>query len=312
MRTLLFRSFMALAAASFVVWAASAAGVGMPSAAQWERYSVLFPAGPSEPSARIFPRIHRLIFARHRVRRGEANAAVLARKFGTTTMSLEATNGRDLVVVRPGQTIVILNKDGDLYRVRRKKENLDQIVARFYRGSRRARWFKRAVVQENHLPGLALIAPYSLPRGARILLPKINVHFDTYHYPFRGWSWGRISSGFGLRYHPILHRYRFHDGFDIPKPWGTPVYPARDGRVEYAGWMGGYGNLIIIRHSDGATTRYGHLSRIFVKVGQLVVRGKTLIGRVGSTGLSTGPHLHFEVRDRYGHPLNPAREIGRR
>ena len=114
-----------------------------------------------------------------------------------------------------------------------------------------------------------------------------------------------------MRYHPILKRTRFHEGLDLPRPWGTPVYPARNGRVIRAGWSSGYGLLIVIRHSDGDTTRYGHLSKIYVKPGQLVSRGKTMIGRVGSTGLSTGPHLHFEVRDKYGHPINPMKEIGR-
>jgi murein DD-endopeptidase MepM/ murein hydrolase activator NlpD len=101
-----------------------------------------------------------------------------------------------------------------------------------------------------------------------------------------------------------------HEGLDIPKPYGTPVYPARSGRVTLAGWHEGYGMLIEIRHFNGEATRYGHLSKIYVKPGDVVQRGKTLIGRVGSTGISTGPHLHFEVRDRNGNPVNPMGTIG--
>jgi murein DD-endopeptidase MepM/ murein hydrolase activator NlpD len=300
-----------LSAAAVISLAAGPAPFGAAGPAQWARYSVLSPAGPAEPPESIFPEIHRLIFARHQVERGESNVAILARRFGTTPMGLESTNGSDLLLLHPGETIAVLNKNGLLYRVHKKEETLDAVVARFYRNPRQAEAFKRSVIEANGLPGIAMLEPYELFRGTQILLPGVRVRFDTYRYPFKGFGWGRISSGFGLRYHPILHRYRFHDGFDIPRPWGTPVYPSRSGRVVYAGWMGGYGNLIILRHSDGATTRYGHLSKILVKVGEFVVRGRTLIGRVGSTGLSTGPHLHFEVRDKYGHALNPGREIGR-
>ncbi len=311
-RLLLPLSVLSLAVCSVAFVAAGAPLSGPLSAAQWARYSVLSPAGPVEPPEAVFPRIRRLIFARHTILPGEASVSVLARRFGTTPMGLQATNGSDLLFLRPGRTIAVLNKDGLLYHVRKKEESLDSIVRRFYRNRRQAQEFKDSVVLANDLPGIAEVARYELVRGAVILLPKIKVTFDTYLYPFKGRGWGRISSGFGMRYHPILHRYIFHDGFDIPKPWGTPVYPARTGRVIYAGWRGGYGNLIIIRHSDGATTRYGHLSKICVRVGQIVRRGSTLIGRVGSTGLSTGPHLHFEVRDRWGRVLNPGREIGRR
>ena len=103
-----------------------------------------------------------------------------------------------------------------------------------------------------------------------------------------------------------------HDGVDIAKPYGTPVYPARSGRVTQAGWHEGYGQLIEVRHPNGEVTRYGHLSKITIKVGDIVVRGKTMIGRVGSTGISTGPHLHFEVRDKNGKAKNPQTSIGRR
>ncbi|UPT73383.1 MAG: M23 family metallopeptidase [Elusimicrobiota bacterium] len=122
----------------------------------------------------------------------------------------------------------------------------------------------------------------------------------------------RISSRFGSRYHPVLKRRRMHDGLDIPKPYGTPIFPARSGRVVEAGWHDGYGQLVVIKHNNGETTRYGHMSKTMVKVGDLVQRGKTMIGRVGSTGISTGPHLHFEVRDRNGKAVNPQQKIGKR
>lgn len=114
---------------------------------------------------------------------------------------------------------------------------------------------------------------------------------------------GRISSGFGMRRHPVLGYTRMHRGMDIAAPRGTPVYAASDGVVQFAGRASGYGNLIKIGHAGVYGTGYGHLSRILVRPGQRVRRGQ-LIGAVGSTGLSTGPHLHYELY-RNGAAINP-------
>ena len=118
----------------------------------------------------------------------------------------------------------------------------------------------------------------------------------------------RISSRFGGRYHPILNRWRSHQGTDYAAAWGTPVRATADGIVAQAGREGGYGNLIEIRHANGIRTRYGHLSK-FAKglhVGQRVSQDQT-IGYVGSTGLSTGPHLHYEFLVN-GRATNPQRK----
>lgn len=113
----------------------------------------------------------------------------------------------------------------------------------------------------------------------------------------------RMSSGFGMRFHPILGYSRMHQGLDFAAPTGTPVLASAGGTVIMAGWGGGYGNVVQIRHSNGLVTRYAHLSRIGVKQGQTVAQGAR-IGAVGSTGLSTGPHLHYEVWVN-GKPVNP-------
>lgn len=115
----------------------------------------------------------------------------------------------------------------------------------------------------------------------------------------------RISSTYGWRIHPITGQRRFHEGLDIAANHGNPVYAYTDGRVVEAGWNGGYGNCILIDHGNGLKTRYAHLSRINVKVGQKVKTGQR-IGAVGSTGNSTGPHLHFEVikNGKTQNPLN--------
>ncbi len=208
--------------------------------------------------------------------------------------------------------MTVLNRDGQLYEVRKDSETLDAIVARFKVGTEERRKFKELIVSANNYPGVAFLQPFEFERGERVLIPGIRVNFDTYRFPFASQAPPRISSRFGSRYHPVLKRRRMHDGLDIPKPYGTPVYPARSGRVVDAGWNEGYGQLVIIKHNNGETTRYGHLSKIMVKAGDLVQRGKTMIGRVGSTGISTGPHLHFEVRDRNGKPVNPTTKIGKR
>jgi murein DD-endopeptidase MepM/ murein hydrolase activator NlpD len=114
---------------------------------------------------------------------------------------------------------------------------------------------------------------------------------------------GPITSYFGYRYHPILHFTRFHAGVDIGAGWGSPIVAAGDGRVIGAGWGGGYGREVQIAHGGGVVSLYGHMSEIVAQPGSFVRAGQ-LIGYVGSSGLSTGPHLHFEVRQA-GQPVNP-------
>ena len=115
----------------------------------------------------------------------------------------------------------------------------------------------------------------------------------------------RISSGFGGRKHPILGYRKMHTGVDFAAPTGTPVLAAGSGTVEYAAWNGAAGKYIRIRHTDGYKTAYFHLSRINVSVGKYVKQDQ-IIGKVGSTGRSTGPHLHYEVILN-GKKINPKR-----
>ena len=115
---------------------------------------------------------------------------------------------------------------------------------------------------------------------------------------------GTITSPFGMRPNPFGGGMEFHQGLDIAAPTGTTVTAAASGQIISAGWYGGYGNYVLIDHGGGMSTGYGHLSQIFVSNGQSVQRGQA-IGAVGSTGMSTGPHLHFEVR-LAGKPTDPA------
>ena len=113
----------------------------------------------------------------------------------------------------------------------------------------------------------------------------------------------RISSSFGWRVHPVLGFRRLHKGMDFAAPYGSPIRAATDGIVAFAGRHGGYGNFVKLVHGGGLATGYGHMSRIAVRGGERVSRGE-VIGYVGSTGLSTGPHLHYELW-RNGAPINP-------
>jgi len=171
-----------------------------------------------------------------------------------------------------------------------------------------------AIVQVNRLSG-DLIQP-----GQRLLIPTdaadiprritLSRTLGSAASIARGFVWpayGRITSGFGLRLHPIFGTREMHTGIDIGAPSGTPVFAARAGRVTYAGVEAGYGKLIVIDHGDGVTTWYSHLSTIVVRIGQLVHHGE-LVGRVGSTGYSTGPHLLFEIRV-HGRPLDPLKYL---
>jgi murein DD-endopeptidase MepM/ murein hydrolase activator NlpD len=119
---------------------------------------------------------------------------------------------------------------------------------------------------------------------------------------------GKLESAFGGRRNPFGgSSYEFHTGQDIDAPWGAPVIAGATGKVSFVGWQNGYGQLVVIDHGGGLTTRYGHLSQIGVSQGATVRRGE-FVGKVGSTGRSTGPHLHYEVRIN-DEPVDPLKYL---
>jgi murein DD-endopeptidase MepM/ murein hydrolase activator NlpD len=145
-------------------------------------------------------------------------------------------------------------------------------------------------------------------RLSQIILAKVQPYDGLILPPGTGQlmypTIGPVTSNFGWRTHPILGTERFHSGIDFGADYGSLIYASEQGRVIYADWYGGYGNAVIIDHGNGMTTLYGHCSELYVKDGDVVAKGQP-IAAVGSTGFSTGPHLHFELRAN-GEPIDPA------
>ena len=165
-----------------------------------------------------------------------------------------------------------------------------------------------AIVEANELrsgdlvqPGQRLVIPggaIDIPR--RITSPtrgSVVSIAQSFVWPARG----ALSSRFGWRWQ------HHHNGIDIAAPYGTQIYAARAGRVTFSGWYQGYGRAVIIDHGDGVSTVYGHASKLLVRAGEMVRAGQP-IALVGSTGIATGPHLHFEIRVN-GRPLNPLKYL---
>jgi murein DD-endopeptidase MepM/ murein hydrolase activator NlpD len=165
--------------------------------------------------------------------------------------------------------------------------------------------------QSNVVPQLAAIPKVSRPAAPQISpLPTVQIarvasiaptglamsnYSVNSDFIFPLASAAPMSSPYGWRVHPITGNRRFHAGQDLAAPSGTPIVSVADGRVVLANWHGGYGKTVIIEHNGKLQTLYGHMSEIFVQEGQEIKQG-TVIGQVGSTGASTGPHLHFETK----------------
>jgi hypothetical protein len=138
-----------------------------------------------------------------------------------------------------------------------------------------------------------------------IMERDLKKHATPSGWPVRS---GYITSKFGYRKHPIYKKAKFHAGVDFAGKRGTPVLATADGVVVFSGWQSGYGRMVEIRHMDGLKTRYGHNQKNLVKEGDMVKKGQT-IAKLGSTGRSTGPHVHFEVR-KNGKAVNPLKYVG--
>ncbi|AEH51013.1 LysM peptidoglycan-binding domain-containing protein [Pseudothermotoga thermarum] len=205
----------------------------------------------------------------------------IARKFKVSPSTiLDWNNLSNATKLKVGQQLIIPQPEGYLYTVV-KGDNLYTIAKRFFTT------VSDIMIANN-------LTSDTIRVGQRLFIPasSIGKAFNRE----KGYIWpvfGTLSSPFGYRIHPITKKYSFHSGIDISAPEGTPVFASTSGVVTFAGENGGYGLMVEIK-SGNVVTRYAHLSKITVYVGQNVSQG-TLIGRVGSTGLTTGPHLHFEI-----------------
>ncbi|MBN1150489.1 M23 family metallopeptidase [candidate division WOR-3 bacterium] len=149
--------------------------------------------------------------------------------------------------------------------------------------------------------------PTSFDLAEKTLSEAESIDYELAHIPSINPTEGHITSGFGFREDPFLHTTKFHHGVDIPNSTGTHIWAAADGVVNFAGTMSGYGNIIRIHHNCSLETVYAHLDSFAVRLGEKVQKGQ-LIGYMGSTGRSTDPHLHYEVRIN-DEPVNPVNFI---
>ncbi|MBW5389046.1 M23 family metallopeptidase, partial [Brachyspira hampsonii] len=216
------------------------------------------------------------------------NLTVISKKIGVNLDTLVSVNKMSNANrLRPGQKIVIPNRNGLLYTMK-KNETIEDVAERYDVSLSR-------ILNLNKISDTS-----SIEEGDDIFLPgakyTLDERIDKFGQMFSiPTTITRISSVFGYRVHPITGVRTKHMGVDIPGRLNTPVYAARKGKVIFAGYSGGYGNLVIVRHDKGYTTYYAHLNSITTRSGATVGVG-VMIGRMGSTGRSTGSHLHFEVR----------------
>ncbi|MBT9153514.1 MAG: Murein hydrolase activator NlpD [Firmicutes bacterium] len=229
----------------------------------------------------------------HVVAGGDTLSGIAAR-YNMTVQRIRTLNSlRNPHLINPGQTLLLMERPPEPRRHRvRAGENLSVIAASHG-------VTVTAIIDLNDLTQTNLLSigqVLSIPAAATVT-EQARIHASA-----SGMIWpviGRISSYFGPRWGTR------HTGLDIAAPTGTEIRAVRAGRVEKAGWWGGYGNCVIINHGDGVRTLYAHASRLLVKRGERVVQGQ-VVARVGSTGNSTGPHVHFEVRvnNRFKDPIN--------
>lgn len=204
----------------------------------------------------------------------------IARKFRVSPSTILDWNNVNPLKLSVGQKLIIPQPEGILYTVRRG-DTLYNIAKAFFTSV-------SDIKQANNLTG------DNISVGQKLFIPTASIG-KAFNIE-KGYIWptfGVISSPFGWRRHPVTRQMSFHSGIDIAAPEGTPVFSSAPGTVVFTGERSGYGLLVEVRSSK-EIFRYAHLSKITVYVGQKVDRG-TLIGRVGSTGVSTGPHLHFEI-----------------
>lgn len=266
----------------------------------------------------------------HKVEKGE-NFWVIAEKYDISVDNLISANpnvvperiqiGQEISLIVPKPLISVVTIEESIYSKNIQYDVVYEDSSSYYKGDYRTKIsgiygeleivadvykengveVKREVLSETVLKKPRTKVVY---KGTKNPPPRIGT--GTFDYPFDT-SRGRVTSGFGMRYHPVYRDYRRHTGIDIAMSSGSPIYAADGGRVVYVGYNGGYGMMIKINHGENIETIYAHLSKYYVNVGDKVFKGEK-IGLSGNTGTSTGPHLHFEVR-KLGTPIDPKKYL---
>lgn len=232
------------------------------------------------------------IITRHPVARGECLWNI-AKKYSVSMETIVAMNDLPSArYLRPGQILEIPDTDGTYVTVH-KGDTIDAVCRKYG---------VEMTDLVNANPGVDV---GRLMVGLKLFVPGSGALEQLFRF-----AWpvhGRISGRYGYRIHPIYGRRMMHTGLDIAARSGTPIRAALGGRVKFAGWKGGYGRAVILEHPNGYETLYGHCSKITCTVGQTVKRGDE-IAKVGTTGVSNGPHVHFEVK-KDGKRMNPEKVL---
>ncbi len=232
------------------------------------------------------------VILNHTVKKNE-NIKSIAKKYGTDVSTIRGINNLESVILKPEQKIFVINKRGHIHTV--KNGETIETIAKKYKID------DEIILLANGFEDFEEPAA-----GDKIFIPGVKIHFADFLWPVVNF---RITSRFGLRRHPIFRDKRFHEGLDLARWYGAPIRSSSDGKIIFVGRKPGYGKTITILHKNGFSTKYGHLRSYLVKKGQYVKAGQ-IIGSMGSTGYSTGPHLHFEVR-KHNRPMNPLKYLGK-
>lgn len=239
-----------------------------------------------------------LCYFTYRVQKGDM-IGFIADKFNVTQDTIISVNNiHQSRLIQIGQILKIPSMPGIVYTVKKNGETANSIAEKFEVSVEKLARVNHLQENQNLVAGQTLFAPDALLDW----VTRQEINGDLFHKPVRSRYY--LSSYYGWRSSPFSGKRSYHSGVDMACPQGTPVYAALGGTVTSVGYNNVYGNYIIVTHHSGYKTLYGHLSK------QLVTRGKWVdtnsrIGLVGSTGLSTGPHLHFTVY-KFGKTVNPA------
>ena len=259
-----------------------------------EAAAILAPETISEETTEPYPS---LTYTVYRVKQGDM-VGILAQNFGITQDTIISVNNiRQTRAIHPGDYFRIPNIPGIIYTVREDGETIEKIAKSYEVDAAKCSYVNDIDSTISLTAGTTLF----VPDAELDWVTRQEINGDLFKRPIKAWYY--ISSYFGWRNSPFTGQRSYHSGIDMACSTGTNIYAALAGTVTTAGWSDTYGNYVIVRHHSGYKTLYAHMSKINVSVGQYVTTS-SIIGKVGSTGLSTGPHLHFTIY-KNGVAVNP-------